>query len=239
MDGLNLSHIDGNSIDGLQFCAQVYEVFEKIRTSENGPSRLRMRAGPVEKKLVEELLPICRYVQAKYRPGRYMVVKWVDGNQQYDAEINQWGRRVDLDIEPAARHLEVTCAMHQNDYLVRELIDKGEPVFGVEGVRREKGTKKVESEPVVHTNNDFVDSFCALVLAQITKKAGIAYPADTTLLVKCLPNSLYMPDEWKLLMDKVQAALPSHKFQEIFLFDANSDHVCSFYGKVDGTAAGA
>jgi hypothetical protein len=105
----------------------------------------------------------------------------------------------------------------------------------VEGVRREKGTKKVESEPVVHTNNDFTDSFCALVLAQITKKVGIAYPADTTLV--CLLNTLYLPDEWNLLMDMVRAGLPHHNFQEMFLFDANSDHACSFYGQVAGEAA--
>jgi hypothetical protein len=130
MDGPNLAHISGESIDGLKFCAMVYDLFEAIRVSDGGPSRLRMRAGSVEKKLVEELLPICRYVQAKYRLGRYIAVKWIDGNQQFDAEINQWGARVDLGYEPAAGHLEITCVMHQNDYLVRELINKGEPVFG-------------------------------------------------------------------------------------------------------------
>lgn len=237
MDRPNLSHFDGNSIDGLQFCAQAYELFEAIRRAEDGRSRLRMRASPIEKKLVEELLPICRYVQAKYRLGRYIAVKWIDGNQQFDAEFNQAGARVDLGYEPAAGHLEVTCAMHQNDYLARELIEKGKPVFGVEGLRREKGTKKIESEPVVHANNDFIDTFCALVLAQIAKKAGIAYPADTTLVVKCLLNSAYMPAEWGMLMDKVGAGLPEHSFREIFLFDANSDYACSFYGKPAEAAA--
>jgi hypothetical protein len=38
-------------------------------------------------------------------------------------------------------------------------------------------------------------------------------------------------------MGKVRAGLPPHNFQEIFLFDANSDHGCSFYGPVAGEAA--
>ena len=83
MDGPNLSHIDGNSIDGLQ----VYVVFETIRKVENGPSRLRMRAGPVEKKLVEELLPICRYVQRIMRAlfaGRSQAVP------RHECEKRKW-----------------------------------------------------------------------------------------------------------------------------------------------------
>lgn len=145
MDGQELAHIDGNSIDGLQFCAQVYEVFEAIRTADNGPSRLRMRENKAIKRLLEELLPICNYVQAKYRLGRYISVKWIDGNQQFDAETSQRGARVDNGFEPVAGYLEVTSAMYQNDHLVRELMDKGEPAFGVEGVYRDKKTGAIVS----------------------------------------------------------------------------------------------
>lgn len=58
----SLSQFDGELIDGLQFCAMTYALFEQIRNSENGRSRLRMRKSKVEKKLIEELLPICKYV---------------------------------------------------------------------------------------------------------------------------------------------------------------------------------
>lgn len=237
MEDPNLSHISGKLIDGLQFCAQVYDLFEAVRTTDKGQSRLRMRDSPAIKKLVEELLPICKYVQTKYRLGRYISVKWVEGNQQFDAEISQRGARVDHGDEPAAGHLEVTSVMHQNDYLLRELIDKGEAAFGVEGVRRDKRTREIKSKPVVHTNNEFIDAFCPLVLGQITKKAGIAYPAETTLVARCLLGTLYVPEEWNLLMDKVRVGLPDHNFREIFLFDPISDHVCSFYRKVAGDAA--
>ena len=89
-----LSQFDGELIDGLQFCAMAYELFEKIRCAEDGPSRLRMRATDVEKKLIEELLPICKFVQAKYRAGRYISVRWVNGSQQFDAEVFQTGKYV-------------------------------------------------------------------------------------------------------------------------------------------------
>lgn len=228
MDGPNLSHIDGNLIDGLQFCRMVYELFESIRVTSEGRSRLRMRAGGVEKKLIEELLPICKYVQAKYRPGRYISVKWIDGNQSFDAEVHQRGAYVEHGQLPEKGHLEVTCVMHQSDYLIRELLDSGAAAFGVEGVRRDKKTRKVQSEPVVRSNLDFIDSYCPLLLNQIAKKSAIAYPTETTLIAQCSLNTLYMPDEWELLMDKVRAGIPDHGFREIFMYDAISEHTCSF-----------
>jgi hypothetical protein len=86
-----LSQFDGELIDGLQFCANAYALFEQIRGTEDGPSRLRIRATNIEKKLIEELLPMCKYVQAKYRAGRYISVRWVNGSQQFDAEVVQNG----------------------------------------------------------------------------------------------------------------------------------------------------
>jgi hypothetical protein len=50
---------------------------------------------------------------------------------------------------PEAGHLEVTCAVHPNDYLVRELLDRGGVAFGAEGVHRDKSARTIRSEPVV------------------------------------------------------------------------------------------
>jgi hypothetical protein len=230
MDSSGLSQIDGNLIDGLQFCAHVYKLFENIRATEDGRSRLRMRASDVEKKLVEELLPICKYVQTKYRAGRYLSVKWVDGNQRFDAEVRQSGGHIDLGHYPSDAYLEVTCVMHPNDYLSRELLDSGGVAFGIEGIRRVKKTREIRSQPIVRNNMDFIDAYCPLVLGQITKKAGIDYPAQTTLIVQCSLNRLYTSDEWGALVVKVRDGLPEHKFREIFMFDVVSEYDCSFYG---------
>jgi hypothetical protein len=224
MSNPSLAQFDSNLLDGLDFCGKVYRLFEDIRTAHDGRSRLRMRASQVEKKLVEELLPICKYVQTMYRTGRYISVKWVSGNQQFDAEVRQSGGYVDLGRFPSDAHLEVTCVVHPNDYLSRELLDGGGVAFGVEGIRREKKTGDIKSELVIRTNGDFIDSYCALVLSQIIKKADITYPTDTTLIVQCALNTLYMPDEWEALVVKVRAGLPSHCFREIFMYDVVSEY---------------
>ncbi len=221
-----LSQFDGELIDGLRFCTMTYALFEQIRNAERGPSRLRMHATNVEKKLVEELLPICKYVQAKYRAGRYISVRWVNGSQQFDAEVVQAGAYVEQGYFPASAYLEATCVMHANDYLSRELLDTKGGAFGLDGIRRLK-TGQIESKPVVHRNCDFVQSYSKLVLKQIGKKTGIKYPPETTLIVGCSLNTLYTPDEWEVLVAQVRSGQPEHPFREIFMYDTVSDYSCS------------
>jgi hypothetical protein len=218
MKASSLAQFDGQLLDGLEFCSKVYALFEQIRSEHDGPSRLRRRPTRVEKKLLEELLPICKYVQASYRPGRYISVRWMDGNQQYDAELLQNGDYVAQSYYPEAGFLEVTCAVHPKEYLLRELLDKKGVAFGSEGARRlEDG--EIESIPVLHRSREFVESYAALVIKQIEKKAKIHYPENTTLVVQCTLNRLYMPDEWGELMARVRAALRRSGFREIYVYD--------------------
>jgi hypothetical protein len=220
----SLDEIHDRLLDGLVFCASVYELFESVRNSEDGRARLRMRRGDTAKKLLEELLPICRYVQANYRAGRYISVRWVNGNQQYDAEIQQWGGYVEHSRVPSNAHLEVTCVMHPNDYLVRELLDEGGVAFAVEETRRDKKkARKIDSTPLLRGNEDFIDSYVPLVTAQLKKKVGINYPEKTTLVVQCSLNTLYMADEWERLIGKVRSDMPKHGFLEVFMYDAVSE----------------
>ena len=225
-----LSQFDGELIDGLQFCAMAYELFEKIRCAEDGPSRLRMRATVVEKKLIEELLPICKFVQAKYRAGRYISVRWVNGSQQFDAEVFQTSKYVQEGYFPASAYLEATCVMHPQDFLSRELLDTKGVAFGLEGICRLK-SGEIESVPVVHRNLEFMKSYSEMVLKQIGKKTGINYPFETTLVVQCTLNGLYMPEEWEALVAEVRNHQPEHQFREIFMYDTVSEYSCSLWGK--------
>jgi hypothetical protein len=81
--------------------------------------------------------------------------------------------------------------------------------------------------PFVRTNSDFIDSYYPMIIGQITKKIGIRYPGETTLIVQCSLSTLYMPDEWDVLVGKVRAGLPVHNFREIFMFDVVSENSCS------------
>lgn len=110
----------------------------------------------LEKRLLEELLPICRYVQANYRPGRYISIRWIDGNQGYDAEVVQRGAYVTKTYYPENSFLEVTCCMHPNEHLSRELLEKKGGGFGLEGMRRLK-SGEIESVPVGHKGKEFIE----------------------------------------------------------------------------------
>lgn len=97
--------------------------------------------------------------------------------------------------------------MHDNEYLSRELIDAGGVAFGVEGIERDKKTRKIK----------------------ITKKARKRYPTGTTLIVGCTLNTLYTPDEWNMLLKKVGENLPEHDFKEIFVYDEVTGRLLSFF----------
>jgi hypothetical protein len=61
-----LAEFDDTFLDGLYFCNRTYALFETIRGRPDGVSRLRRKPSKLEKKLLEELLPIAKYVQASY-----------------------------------------------------------------------------------------------------------------------------------------------------------------------------
>ena len=55
---LTLSSFDNRLMDGLLFCKRVNDCFAQIRDGPKGKERLRLRRGRIEKKLIEELVPI-------------------------------------------------------------------------------------------------------------------------------------------------------------------------------------
>src|SRR5438045_3358322 len=93
-DQLDLSTFDGKLLDGLRFCCQVYDLFDQVSSEPDGVAKLRLRPTKVEKRLVEELIPIARYVQARYREGRRIKVRWFSGSQPYDAILWSCGSLV-------------------------------------------------------------------------------------------------------------------------------------------------
>jgi len=131
-----LAEFDGVLIDGLEFCTKVYALFEYVRTEPDGIERIRARASIVEKRLLEELLPICRYVQTYYRLGRYISVRWVNGSQSYDAELHQRGEYITQGYYSPVAYLEATCAMNENEHWIRTLMNEGRPVFAPEGIKK-------------------------------------------------------------------------------------------------------
>lgn len=108
MNTPSLEDLDGRLLDGLDFCAATYALFESVRSTPEGVKSLCLRSGPTEKRLLEELLPICRYIQTYYRAGRYISVRWVNGSQSYDAELHQHGEYITQGCYKPISYLEAS-----------------------------------------------------------------------------------------------------------------------------------
>jgi hypothetical protein len=203
-------------MDGLEFCQRTYGLFEKIRRSPNGAERLRLRKAKTDKKLIEELIPIARFIQMTYGHGRRIKVKWVDGNQNYDAYILSSGYLVEKRLVPRKQYLEVTTAVHSNDHLTRRHLNTEGFVFGVRGISVDKKTKKIVSTPYAYTNWEVQDGFAELIKKRIEKKADIKYPEHTSLVIQCMLDMPFIDYEWEHMVEEVRKAEIGHAFREVF-----------------------
>lgn len=231
MTTASLDQFHDQWIDGLDFCRMVYARFEEVRTSDEGVDKLRARQRP-EKKLLEELLPICRYIQTYYGPGLYISVRWVDGNQAYDAQVRVFGAVVQAGGWPMNGHLEVTQALHAKEHLMRELLRREGGGFSIDGLsvgKDEDGNRKIESVVTSYSNQSYIDDFAAILLnaiqAKVDKMAEGKYPSDTTLIVDCTLHTVFLRDEWDKLIEIVKARVPrSHGFIRIAVYANSSEH---------------
>lgn len=223
---ISIDDLDGQLLDGLEFCAKAYALFEKLRSELQGRERLRLRSGLNEKRLVEEILPICRYIQTYYRLGRYISVRWANGSQSYDAELYQRGDYVTKGYYPAVAYLEATGAMHENEHWIRKLLSQGKVAYAPEGIDAKKGTT-LQSKPIVFRNDDHVQNFVPIIVESIQKKSEINYPDDTSLVVQCHLNSLYTPNDWQQLVSEVESQVAFAPFREILLVDGTTERTTS------------
>lgn len=197
-----LEVLDNKWLDGLFFCSEAYRIFEEIRAEEGGVSTLRMLASDEAKKLLEEILPICKYIQSVYRAGEYLSVKWMSGSQGYDAEIKVNGFFNGDDESVESGFIGVTCAVHKNDYLSRELIEREGFAFDSDGLSRRKDGE-IESTPLTKSSTDFLRAAADRVLERIKKKSEIKYPRGTILIIALDSDELLNFTEWGVLRELV------------------------------------
>jgi hypothetical protein len=221
------------TLDGLEFCRLTYLNFDKILSQPNSGKVVRERRGPV-KQLLEELLPICRYIQTFYGPGQYISVRWVYGNQSFDAKVETTGFMVDHGMWPSHGTLEITQAVHKNEYLMRELLNTKGGGFGLNGIKPGKGSRgarEIDSQPTSYTNQSYIGEMCDIILeairSKIIKLENGNYPRDTTLIVDCSLTTIFLPSEWEKLMTMVRGDLPSNDFVRIFLTASSGGYFAS------------
>jgi hypothetical protein len=192
------------------------DVFEQVLREPEGKSRLRLRKSKTDKRLIEELLPLARYIQVHYRPGRRINVRWLSGSQPYDAILWSSGALVEHGYVPKRVFVEITRSVHRNDSDSRRLLDLRGGSFGVRGIHRVG--KEIVSKPYVFSGGENAKDLAELILASINQKAQKSYSLSTVLIVDCVPPcSLLFEEEWIDAIELVKLAKPSIPCREVFL----------------------
>jgi hypothetical protein len=227
---IDFSAIDGQLLDGLDYCRKVYDLFDQVNRQPDGKSRLRLRQLKADKRLVEELLPLASYIQARYQAGRRIKVRWLSGFQQYDAVLWSSGSLVEHGGAPRRVFVEITTSVHPNEYLVRRLLHQSGGSCGVRGIYRERKTGVIVSRPYVFSGGENAKDLAEQILQRLSAKTSKAYPPATVLIVNCIPNCLILEDEWKDAVEQVTKAGPKVAFREVFLLDMLMSHTTTLYG---------
>jgi hypothetical protein len=217
---LDLASIDGEMLDGLDFCREVYRVFDGVRRTREGKSDLRMMRTQSHKRLSEELLPIARYILARYQEGRRIAVQWEGGSQPYDAKLINSGPLIENGLGTREMFLEVTTVVHPNEHLVRELVDSGGVAFGPDRTGRDRRTKKVVSEAHARDCDDLTTDLAKRIVKGLKSKAKKGYPDNTVLVVNCIPITLIFDTEWEAAVHLVKSHAYMCRFLKSFSLSA-------------------
>jgi len=226
-----LEDLDGQELDGLVFCGKAYDVFDEIRASPDGIRELRLLTSDRAKKVIEEILPLATYVQARYRVGVRLYVRWRGGNQPFDAEVRWEGDGVKHLGIPERGHIEITTAVAANEHLAREHLHNEGGSFSAAGTTRDRKTGRTVSVPTVFSNSWHGD-LVRLIEATIAKKAQKSYPANTSLIVLWRPGvSVILDEDWEPIVAALVAALrPTEcQFREVVLVEENCSRLATVY----------
>ena len=138
-------------------------------------------------------------------------------------------------LAPKKLFVEITTAVHENDYLAqRELNDEGFSV-GPKLISRDTKTGRITSELCISNCYERCEEVACYIRDRIKDKAAKGYPPGTVLIVNCVPTGLIVDDpEWKTAFDPVRETAEATGFAEIFLYEASRAHSVTFYGKQPG-----
>lgn len=229
MNVKTLKSIDGVPLDGLEFCARAFSLFDSIYEAPGGKSELRLRSSVRSKRLMEEILPIAAYVQAIHSPALRLIVTWRNGNQRYDAHIRCVGKRAALGEVRKQYFLEVTTSGHENDYLVRENVDSTGGSFAPRNTKRDRKSKQIISVPSVYSNDERERETVEHVDRIVAKKRLKPYQAPTVLLVQCSIFSIIGSDEWGAIVESLKRGRDYGPFKEVYILEPNERRLARIY----------
>ena len=215
---IDLSRIDGQLIDGLAFCTKVYSIYDKAAASVGGVSALRLLKTREHKRLLEELLPMARYVLARYQEGVRLAVKFRSGSQPYDAELKLSGPLL-IVLLPNDALLEVTTVVHENQHLHRQLVDSQGWAASPEALFKDKQTGTIRSEPRARLVPEVIIEWAGRISESIAAKAAKNYPPSTILIVNVVPTMILERWLFEQLITQVKDKGVVHPFLEVFIVE--------------------
>ena len=226
-----LESIDGQRLDGLDFCRRAYAAFDEIRNGPNGIEELRLLTTRRSKRLVEEVLPLANYLQQRYSAGLRIQIRWRGGSQGYDAYLTCTGADIEGRGTPKRAFLEITTAVHPNSHLVREHLHKKGGAFGPRATRRDPKTREVQSEPSIYGHREREDELIGQILKVVRRKAGKRYPKPTFLLVRCVVHFPILDDEWDYVGRTLAGESDNWPFREVALVEPISQRMKILYAR--------
>lgn len=193
-----------------------------------------MLKTPRAKRMMEEILPLARYIQSTYSAGLRLKVRWRGGNQRYDALLHCSGGCVDHAGFPKQLYVEITTACHAKDYLVREELATKGGSFGPGQIVRDRKTREIKSEPYVRDYGDRESELVGQVRERIAEKtaqrrtAKRRYPSPTALLIQCWPSGLVLEDEWNKAVAELRK-LKRPPFKEVVMIHGGKDWISTVF----------
>jgi hypothetical protein len=227
---LDLSALDDKLLDGLRFCTKVYDLFDQIRSEPDGLGKIRLQSSKREKRLLEELLPIVQYIQARYHVGNRLKIRWLSGSQPYDAIIWTSLKAVAHGGMPRKITLEVTTSRHEFTHLARKQLNETGGSFGPKGIRIDKKTPQIVSTPYVYDGPEHISDLALQIVGRLSAKAEKPYPPNTVLIINCETDGLILADEWSSAVQEVEPLGIHKSFREVFLVASRGHHSASLWG---------
>jgi hypothetical protein len=183
-----------------------------IKAEPGGIEEMIRLSTPRAKKVGEELMPLAAYT--RFHRGEDLDIRWLGGNQGYDAELRSTNPKL-------PEHLEVTMAIPENEYLVREFHAEHGYSWTAAGTRRDPPTKKVEPVAVAGDMTDYCRELESMVRVVVAKKLAKTYPIDTSLIVQFQLERCLLRNEFDELGEilRVKPIDPDRKFCEVVLVE--------------------
>ncbi len=222
--------VDNKLIDGLVFCGEVYALFDQVMAAPGGLEQIRLRSTKLSKRLIEELIPIARYIQARYEEGRRIKVRWLSGSQSYDAILWSSGDGVKHGAFPKRLNVEVTTAEHECSYLARQQLHTQGMTWGSKNIRRNKSTRHIVSDPYVYSGDERGRDLADHVIERLEAKSAKHYPPSTVLIVRCFADALILHDDWNQAVALVEQSKQHLAFREVFLYESTGSYSATLYG---------